>query len=191
MRWLKTSRSPGSVSSARAGTSVPGMAPVFLGAVCARGGYRLVDRFGVGLADPVASRNEPQAAGIAAHGIQVEGQFDRAIAAWTFVAVRVPNRVADVEIAVARHVVEIFPQQAGSDAFDALVIEECAQVGMQVDKGQQSRVALVVVRVLMVAAAAGGPNCFESLGDGRGFSGKEPGEAQVAEEIEKAHLLFG
>ena len=55
------------------------------------------------------------------------------------VAVRMPGRVADVVVAVARFIVEIRTQKSGSQAFDALVVEQGAQIGVLVDKGQQGR----------------------------------------------------
>ena len=145
---------------------------------------------GIGFADPVTPRHNPEAAAQAPHFIEIESQFDRAVARSPPVAVRMPGRVAGEIVAVTGHVVEIIAQEGGPDAFYAFVVEQRAQIRMPVNKGEQGRIPLVVVRALVVAAPVLRPHRLEGLGNGFGFAGKEAGKVQIAEQLEEAGFLF-
>ena len=64
-------------------------APILLAVVRARGRDRFMDPVGIGFVDPVTPRHNPEAAAQAPHFIEIECQFDRAVARSPPVAV--PN----------------------------------------------------------------------------------------------------
>ena len=102
--------------------------------------------FGIGITHFMAPRNDAETAILVPYCIEVEGQFDRTITRGALVAIRMPNGVTDKVVAIARHIVEIFTQEPGPNGFDALVVEQRAQIGLFVEKGQERRVLLMVVR---------------------------------------------
>src|ERR1019366_8740422 len=98
--------------------------------------------------DLVAAGNHAQAARVAAHRIEIEGQLD--VDEVAMPAVGVPARVARVEIAVRAHVIEVVAENAGGDALEARVVEHRAEVNAAVDARRDAGTALAVVRLAVV-----------------------------------------
>ena len=107
----------------------------------------LVQGVAEGVAEVMAAGDDPQAAAVLLHDVEVEGDLQRDVFA-VRVPVGVPVRVTYVEVAVAGRVVEVVAQERGGDALYAGVVEERAEVLVLVDERDQRRPALVVVAVL-------------------------------------------
>ena len=136
----------------------------------------------------VAARNHPQAARIAAHGVQVERELDVAVRA-ARVAVGVPARVPHVEVAVAAGVVVVLARHVAGHVVDSRIVQQRAQVLALIDKGRQRRTLLIVVRPSVMPAPVLGPQALELLANRLGFIGKQSRKAQIPKRLEKGPLL--
>ena len=137
----------------------------------------------------MAARNHPQATGLRRHRIQVERELQKPVLR-ARKPVRVPARIAHVEVPVARLVVVVVPQQRRSHPIDPRVVNQRAQVFALVDKWHEGRPLLAVVLPSPVTAPTFGPDPLELLAYRSGLGRKRPGKAQIAKRLEKPHLLF-
>src|SRR4051794_38646158 len=80
------------------------------------------------IADAMAAGDDAQRASVAVQLVEVEGDFDMAHPAAPAIAIGVPAGVADVEVAVAAHIVEVVAENAGGDIVDARVIQQRVEV---------------------------------------------------------------
>ena len=82
----------------------------------------------------MTARDQPHGTGVACQRIEVEGDLD-AGNALSVVAIGMPARVSDVEVAVTAGIVEIVAQQSGGDVVDPRVIEQAAEILALIAKG--------------------------------------------------------
>ena len=71
---------------------------------------------------------------------------------------------------------------------DAVIVEECAEVFVAVDEGDDAGAGLAVVGFAVVPAAFGGEDAFEVFGDLVDAVGEQARKAEVAEGFEEVVL---
>lgn len=86
------------------------------------------------IAVTMAARYHPETARVWPNGVQIESQFDGGMSV-AGALVRVPERLANEEVAVAARVAEVVPENRAGDPLDARVVQEPAQGLVPVDEG--------------------------------------------------------
>ena len=102
-----------------------------------------------------------------------------------------PEGVAYIKIPVAAGVVEVVSQHRRADIVDARVVDQRAEVLVQVDELDERGALLAVVLLPEVPSAVIGPDLLEGAGDPVDVVGEQPRKGEVAERIEERELVIG